>query len=287
LYLESELLVMGLIVGFYNGLVALTNNSDSICKKVTTRDLVESTQVGETGGTDLATVRPLATVTDQEHTHLTLGSLNSGVCLTRGNGITLGEEQEVVDESLHILLHGGTGRRHDLVVLHTHGASGHLVQALVDNAEGLAELLHTAEITVVAVTVDTDGHIELDLVIGIVRLRLADVPWDTGATEHDTSETHVQRIGGAHNTNALSSGLPDTVIGEEFLGFVDTVTELGSPLVDIVKETEGNVLRNTTGADIGSVETGTGYSLVEFLLKQPFLVNRGSITLYTQEDLVP
>jgi hypothetical protein len=243
--------------------------------------------VGETRGTDLAAVGPLATVTDKEHPHLTLRSLNCGVCLARGNSITLGEEQEVVNKSLHVLLHGGTGRRHDLVVLNAHGTCGHLVQALVDDAERLAELLHTAEVTIIAVTVDTDRHIELDLIISVVRLRLADIPWDTGATEHDTSETHVQRIGGADDTNALGSGLPNTVVGEEFLGFIDTVTELGGPLVDIVKETEGNILRNTTGADIGSVETGTGYSLVEFLLKQPSLVECGSNTLYTQEDLVP
>lgn len=233
-----------------------------------TRHLVETTQVSKSRSTDLAAVGSLATVTDQEHTHLTLGSLNGGVGLTRGNGVTLGEQKEVVDQGLHVLLHGRTGRRRDLVVLNADRTSGHLVQALVDNAEGLAEFLHTAEITVVAVTVDTDGHVELNLVVGIVRLGLTDIPGDTGTTQHDTSETHVESIGSLDDTNTLGSGLPDTVIREQFLGLVNAVTELSGPLVDIVEETKGQILRHTTRADVGSVETGTGDTLVEFLIER-------------------
>jgi len=131
--------------------------------------------VGETGCANLAAVRPLGAVGDDEHTHLTLGGLDGAVGLSGRNCVALGVEQEVVDESLHVLLHGSTGRRGDLVVLDLDGASGHLVQALVDDAEGLTELLHTAEVTVVAVTVDTDGDVELDLVVCVVRLGLADI----------------------------------------------------------------------------------------------------------------
>lgn len=190
----------------------LTNNSHSIGQQVTTGNLVESTQVGKSRSTDLAPVGSLATVTDQVHGHLTLRSLNGRVGLARGHGVTLGVQKEVVDQSLHVLLHGSTGRRRDLVVLDLDGARGHLVQALMDDAEGLTELLHTAEVTVVAVTVDTNGDVKLDLVVGVVGLGLADIKWHTGTTEHDTSETHVQCIRGVDNTNTLGSGLPDTVV---------------------------------------------------------------------------
>jgi hypothetical protein len=171
----------------------------------------------------------------------------------------------VVNQSLHVLLHGSTRRGHDLVVLDADGTSGHLVQALLDNAERLTELLHTAQVTVVAVTVDTNGNIELDLVVGIIRLRLADIPGNTGATEHDTSEGHVQSISSVNDTNTLGSGLPDTVIRKQLLSLIDTVTELGGPLVDIIQKAERNVLGDTTGANVGSVETGTRNTLVEFL----------------------
>ena len=243
----------------------LTNNSDGVSEKVTTRNLVETTQVSETRSTNLAAVRTLAAVTDQVHTHLTLGGFNGGIGLTGGNGVTLGEEKEVVNKSLHVLLHGGTGGRGDLVVFNADRAGGHLVQTLVNNAEGLAELLHTAEVTIVAVTVDTNGNVELDLVVGVIGLRLADIPGNTGATEHDTSETHAEGIGGINHTNTLGTGLPDTVICKQLLGLVDAVTELGGPLVDVVKETNGDVLGDTTGADVGRVQTGTRNTLVEFL----------------------
>lgn len=236
---------------------------------MTTRNLVESTQVGKSRSTDLATVGSLTTVTDQVHGHLALGGLNCRVRLTRGHRVTLGEQKEVVDQSLHVLLHGRTRGRRDLVVLHLDGTSRHLVQALVDDAEGLTELLHTAEVTVVAVTVDTNRDVELDLVVSVIGLRLADIPWHTGTTEHNTSKTHVQCIRGIHNTNTLGSSLPDTVVCKKFLSLIDTVTELGSPLVDIVKETNRDILRDTTRADVGGVETGTGNTLIEFLITGP------------------
>ena len=231
-------------------------------------NLVKPTQMGETRSTDLATVGSLATITDQEHTHFTLGGLNGGVRLTRGHGVTLSEEEEVVDQSLHVLLHGGTRRRADLVVLDLDGTSGHLVQALVDDAQGLAELLHTAEVTVVAVAVDTDRDVELDLVVGVVRLGLTDIPWHTRSTEHDTSEAHVQRISGVDDTHTLSSGLPDTVVRQQFLGLVNAVAELRGPLVDVVKQAKGKILGHTARADVGGVETGTGDTLVKFLSKK-------------------
>lgn len=216
--------------------------------------------------TDLAPVGPLAAVTDQENGHLTLGRLDGGIGLPGRNRVALGEQEEVVDESLHVLLHGGTGGRRDLVVLDTDRAGRHLVQTLVDDAERLAEFLHTAEVSVVAVAVHTDGDVELDLVIRIVRLRLADIPRDTGSTEHHTREAQVQSLGHWHDTDALSSGLPDSVVREQFLGLVDAVAELGGPLVDIVEEAEREILGHTAWADVGGMEAGTGHSLIEFLI---------------------
>jgi hypothetical protein len=233
---------------------------------VAARHLVEAAQVGEAGCADLAAVRPLGAVGDNEDTHLTLGGLNSAVGLTRRDCVALGVEQEVVDESLHVLLHCGARRRGDLVVLDLDGTSGHFVQALVDDAEGLAELLHAAEVTVVAVTVDTNRDVELDLIVGIVRLGLADVPGDTGTTEHDTREGVVEGVSGADDTNTLGTADPDTVVGQKLLGLVNAVAELGGPLVDVVKETDGEILRNTTGANVSGVETGTRDTLVEFLV---------------------
>lgn len=233
---------------------------------MTLGDRVEATQVSETRGTDVHTVRPLTSITDNVHAHLALWCLDGGVRVAWWDDVSLGVQQEVVDEGLHVLLHGGTGRRGDLVVLNLDGAGGHLVEALVDNAEGLAELLHTAEVSVVAVAVDTDWHIELDLVIRVIGGGLADVPWDTGSSEHDSREGQVESIGGRDDTNATETVDPDTVIRQHFLGLIDTVAELGGPLVDVIEQADWDILGDTTGSDVCGVETGARDTLIEFLI---------------------
>jgi hypothetical protein len=242
-----------------------TDNSDCIGQQVTSCDLVETTQVGESRSSDLAAVRPLASVTDDVDTHLTLRGLDGRVRLTGWDSVALGEEKEVVDEGLHVLLHGGARRRADLVVLHLDRSGGHLVQALVDDSERLAELLHPAQVTVIAVTVDTDGNVEFDLVVGIVWLRLANIPRHTGATQHDTREAHVQGFRSTDHSNTLGSGLPDPVVRQQFFRLVNSVAKLSGPLVDIIEQTERQILRNTAGADIGGMKTSTRNTLVEFL----------------------
>ena len=95
----------------------------------------------------------------------------------------------MVDERLHALLHRGTRRGDELVVVNLHGTGGHLVQTLVsktrvqyqvgypnmpvtpgthlvDDAERLPELLYTAEVPVVAIAVLANWYVELDLHVG-------------------------------------------------------------------------------------------------------------------------
>lgn len=228
-------------------------------------DLIEAAQMREPGGPNLAPIRSLAAVADDEDAHFALGRFDGAVRLPRRDGVALCEEQEVVDERFHVLLHRGAGRGRDFVVLDADGAGGHLVEALVDDAEGLAELLHAAEVAVVAVAVDADGDVELDLVVRVVRLALAHVPGYAAPAEHDAGEGVVEGIGGGDDTDALRSAFPDPVVGEEFFGFVDSVAELSGPLVDVVEEAEGKVLMDAAGADIGRVKPGAGDSFIEFL----------------------
>ena len=73
----------------------------------------------------------------------------------------------------------------------------------MDDVEGLAELLHTAQVSVVAVAIDADGNVEVDLVVCVVRLALPDIERHAGASEHDTGEGEVERLGGRDNTDTL------------------------------------------------------------------------------------
>jgi hypothetical protein len=135
----------------------------------------------------------------------------------------------------------------------------------MDDAQRLPEFLHSAEIPIIAVSVDADRNVEFYLVIGVVGLGLADVPGYTGAAEHDTGEGVVEGVGGGDDADPFGAPDPDPVVGEELLSLVNAVAELGRPLVDVVEEAEGEVLRDAAGADVGGVEAGAGDTLVEFL----------------------
>ncbi len=51
----------------------------------------------------------------------------------------------------------------------------HLVEALNDDPAGLSHLLHATEVSVVGVPVDADRHVELDLVVRVVRERFPQI----------------------------------------------------------------------------------------------------------------
>lgn len=106
----------------------------------------------------------------------------------------------------------------------------------------MSKLLHPAQIPIIAVSILTNWNIELDLVIGVVGLRLAYVPRDARAAEHDPGEGVVEGVGRVDDANAFGAPNPDPVVGEELFGLVDAVAKLGRPLVDVIEKAEGEVL---------------------------------------------
>jgi len=155
---------------------------------MTSGNLVEPTEMCEARRSNLASIWPLTSITYNENAHLSLGCLDSRICLSRRDSITFGEQQEMVDQCLHVLLHRCTGRRRDFVVFYANWPRWHLVQTLVDNSERLPKLLHTTEVPVVAITVYANRHIKFNFAISIIRLALSDIPRYTRSTKHNTSE---------------------------------------------------------------------------------------------------
>lgn len=135
----------------------------------------------------------------------------------------------------------------------------------MDDAEGLAEFFHTAEVAIVAVSVYPDWDVKFYLIVCIIWLALAYIPRHTTSSKHDAGERVVESVGGGNDANALSSAFPDSVIRKQFFGFVNSIPELCRPLVDVVEEAEGEILVDATRADVGCVKTGAGDAFVEFL----------------------
>ena len=232
---------------------------------MTPTNLIETAQVRKPRRADLASIRPFAAVTNHIHAHFALGGFNGAVCLPGRNRVALCEKQEVVDQGFHVFLHGSAGWGGDLVVFDADGARRHFVEALMDDAEALAEFFHATEVAVVAVAVYAHRHVKLYLVVGIVWLAFSYVPGYTRTSKHDATETVVEGVGRGDNSDAFGTAYPDAVVSQEFLGFVNTVTKLGGPLVDVIEEAKGEVRVDTAGADVGGVEAGARDTLVEFL----------------------
>ena len=133
------------------------------------------------------------------------------------------------------------------------------------DSERLAEFLHATEVPVVTIAIHTYWDIELNLIVGVIGLAFSHIPGDAAAAEHDAGEGVVESVGGGNDANAFGPADPDAVVCEEFFGFVDAVTELSGPLVDVVQKAEREVLVEATRADVGGVEAGARDAFVEFL----------------------
>ncbi len=150
-------------------------------------------EMGETRRADLHPVGLVGTVGDQVDAELALGMLHRRVGFTGRHAVAFGEQLEVMDQRLHVVLHLDPARRHDLVIVDHHRA-GILAQpldALADDAIRLAHLFDAHQIAVVAVAVDAHRDVELHPVIDFVGLLLAQIPLDAGAAQHRTGESQL------------------------------------------------------------------------------------------------
>ena len=68
----------------------------------------------------------------------------------------------------------------------------------------------TPRIPVVAIASPSDGHVEVDKVIGVVGLGLSQIPLDTRASEHDPRSAKVQGIFSGQHANILGSRNPNS-----------------------------------------------------------------------------
>src|SRR5690348_16612600 len=114
-------------------------------------EIIHGLEMGEAGRADLAAIGPVAAVGHEIYAELALRRLDRGIGLPGRHVEALGIELEMVDERLHRALHLAAARRRHLMVGRDMRAIGHLLDALLDDADALAHLLHADEIAVIAV----------------------------------------------------------------------------------------------------------------------------------------
>src|SRR3546814_12799057 len=123
------------------------------------------------------------------------GALDRAIGLAGRNAIALREQLEVVDQRFHVVLPLLAGWwRHLVVVDHDRAGVGFQpAHALFDDPNRLAHLRHAHQVTVVAVTGDADGDIDIHLCVLRVRLLLEQFPGDAGAAQHRAAPAPCER----------------------------------------------------------------------------------------------
>ncbi len=99
----------------------------------------------------------------------------SEVNLPRRRIYALGHVDEMVDQLFHLRQHALLGRQRDLAVRHIDRPARQLVEALVHDPHALTQLLHPHQVAIVAVAPGANRHLELQLVIHQIGMRLAKI----------------------------------------------------------------------------------------------------------------
>src|SRR5262249_44013678 len=93
--------------------------------------------------------------------------------------------------------------------------SAQLGDALVHDADRLPHLFHADAVAIVVVTVLADRNIEVELLVALIGLRLAQVPGRAGAAHHHARESPGPRIGERYDADVDVALLEDPIVGEK------------------------------------------------------------------------
>ena len=206
----------------------------------------------------------------------------------------------MVNQVFHACFHFGTFGRGEFVVCGDDraGIDAQPVNALFDDAYGLAHFFHAAEVAVVAVAVDADGDVEIHLVVHFIRLFLTYVPFHARTAQHDAGKAFLHGALGGDDADADGTLFPDAVVGQKGFECVDVFREAFAEGVDEVEHGAfagfvellqyfgiaefaalvfghkvGQVAVNAAGTEVGCVHTRAGNGFVQ--VHQLFAVAEG------------
>ncbi|GMR32002.1 hypothetical protein PMAYCL1PPCAC_02197, partial [Pristionchus mayeri] len=134
---------------------------------------------------------------------------------------------------------------------------------------------------IVAVSLRSDGHVELHLVVCIVWLSLPHVLLDSRSPDHHSSESPVECICRRDQTDIDRSRLPDSVLCQHVFQLVDSLGELHSPVIDVIHQSEREIPCDSSRSHVVRVHSCTRDTLRELeqlltLLEHPEEWSHGS-----------
>ena len=149
------------------------------------------------------------------------------------------------------------------MVVHHHRSAGHVVDALFHDRHGLAHFLDAHEIAAIAIAVLADGDIEVQAVIDVIGLGLAQVPGDIAGAQIGSGETPIEGVLGADRPDIHRALLEDAVFRQQPLDIVDVGRVDVGERHDVVGQAIGQVLMHAAGAEISRVHARARDPLVK------------------------
>ena len=223
-------------------------------------------QGGERRGAELDAPRLRGAVGDERAAGLAARRLDADVDLALGDAEAFGDDLEVVDQRLHRGVQLLARRQHDLAVVRDPRLALHLlepVDALLDDPHRLAHLVDAHLVAVEDVASLVDGHVELDLVVGEIRLALAQVPVDAGGAEVRPGLAERDRVLGREGADAHRPLEPDLVRVEDRLVLVDRLRHPLAERAGLLVEPGRDVLGEAADLEVARVHARPGDHLEE------------------------
>src|SRR5690606_31024569 len=128
---------------------------------------------------------------------------------------------------------------------------------------GFAHFEHADQITIIAVAVLADGDVEVELLVALVGLRLAQVPCRAGAAYHHAREPVVEAVLQLDDADVDVALLENTVVGQEAFDVIADLQERIAPVVDVVDQFGWQVLMHAADAEILRVHAAARGALIE------------------------
>merc|ERR1719328_736124 len=126
----------------------------------------------------------------------------------------------------------------------------HLIETLLNDSQTLSHFRHPLQISVIAISIGSHRNIKVNQVIGIIGSSFSNVIFDSCASEHDSTASPVDGIFRGDDANIDGSLSPQSVVSHNILHFIESLTELGDKLIDIVQKTDGNILMSLSPSSV-------------------------------------
>src|SRR5690606_5757459 len=230
-------------------------------------------QVRETGRPDPGAVAHGAAVAGQVVAVDALGRLDHLQGLIGRHHRPPGDLEEVGDQRLDVLERSLLRRRRGQRVVRLVRAFGHVVQALLDDAQAFAHLAHLDHAAVVGIAIGRQRHLELEVLVAGVGACLAQIEVAAGGPQPGTGHTPFQRFPGVVTGYTFGTTDQDAVLQRRLLVFIQA---LGHPVKELANQpvpATGQVVGDAADAIPGRVHTEAGDGLDH--LVRPLPVGEG------------